>query len=126
MAKTIEDLFYFLAFFTDVVVIVLFITFYKKIITNKALRFIIAYCFISLSTNLIIEFFPFNNVSLLYSYFTLAEYLLFTSYIFTITQSRKFKRFMIICSGLFLLALIYHTYTTTNRSLDSVPIGIET
>ncbi len=126
MAKTIEDLFVLIAFITDIAVVLLFFIYYNRCKNHKPLKIIIAYCLVSLLTNSLIEFISFDNVSLLYSYFTLAEYLLFASYIFTITSSKRFKRFMIICSGLFLLALIYHTYTTSIRSLDSVPIGIET
>lgn len=126
MAKTIEDLFYLLVFLSDIIILVLFFFFYKRLRKKTVFKIICTYCIIDFLTNFTIEFFPFNGVSILYSYFTLAEYLLFSFCIYSITASKKFRKFIIFCSVLFSLFLIIYTHTSSVRSIDSIPIGIET
>lgn len=126
MTKTIEDLFYILLFITDALLIILLGFLLLKGKMNNPLKIIITYCTTSLVTNCITEFFPFPKLNLLYSFFTLIEYVLFAAFIYSHVKSLFVRRGILILSILFALFLPIHTFTSTVRSIDSVPIGLET
>jgi len=126
MTETIESLFIYLLFITDFFIIALFLFFFKIAKKEKPLVLIVIYCIIDFIVNFILEFAPINNIYLLYSFFTLAEYLIFAFFLSLVIKSKGFKKIIVSCSLAFCAFLIIYTYTTTIRTLDSIPIGIET
>lgn len=126
MTETIEDLFVYLVFISDIVILFLIVLFNKQLKGKPIFKAIAAYCIIDFLTNFVVEFFPFDGYAILYSYFTLAEYLLFSLCLYLITLSTTFKKIIIACSLAFSIFLIIYTHSATIRSIDSTPIGIET
>jgi hypothetical protein len=126
MTETIEGLLVLLVYLTDIFIIGLFFFFYKKTVKNKALIIITLYCFIDLAVNSIVEFFPFKNVSILYSFFTLAEFILFSYFIYLNIENKAVRQGILILHLLFTIFIIVYQFFANFRSVDSVPIGIET
>jgi hypothetical protein len=127
MAETIESLFYWLTFISDLFVILFFILLLKRDKLLGSAWLILVYTFVNFAINLTFELFPSRNVLFVYSIFTFVEYALFTGFIFSFIKNKAFKKIMIAASGLFTLFLpIYYTTFDQGRSIDSVPIGVET
>ncbi|MDQ3681856.1 MAG: hypothetical protein M3352_02135 [Bacteroidota bacterium] len=126
MTKIIGDLFYFLVYITDILLIVLYFIFFKHTKTVKPLVVIIIYCVIDLIINYFVEVFPFRVMFFLYSFFTLAEYILFTTFFWLNIKSKSFRNVVILTAVLFTIFLLIYYNVTTTQVLDSIPIGIET
>jgi hypothetical protein len=126
MAKTIENLFYWLAFATDAFIIVwiLFIYFQNRRLGQTWLLLI--YTSVNLTINTLVELFHPKSVYTIYATFTLIEYLIFSIFILSFTKNLFFRKFIILLSILFSLALPIYYITTGQHFLDSVPIGVET
>ncbi len=126
MTKIIGDLFYLLVYITDILLIVLYFIFFKHTKTVKPIVVIIIYCVIDLIINYFVEVFPFSVMFFLYSFFTVAEYILFTTFFWLNIKSKSFRNALILSAVLFIIFLLIYYNVTTTTVLDSIPIGIET
>jgi hypothetical protein len=129
MTKTIENLFFYSALGTDLLVLFLFIFFLKDHKRNRSIIFIACYCLLNLLLNITgkNKFVSHDFMYYAYASFTFLEFLLFSAVFWQHINSQKFKRVIIILSVVFFISLIFYYFSQTNfRSIDSVPIGIET
>lgn len=62
----------------------------------------------------------------LQSLYTTFEYLTFSFFFWYTAQQLRHKRFIAICSALFLVFQLIYVNTSEMKKLDSIPIGIET
>jgi hypothetical protein len=125
MAKTIENLFRFLHHFSDLFIVFLYFLFLKKTKKEKSFLLITIYVLI----DFILDIFTFslqNFYNIVWSFFTLIEYSIFTYIIWNNIRNRSFKKIAILISILFIVfATIFNTVTNFKKT-DSIPIGIET
>jgi hypothetical protein len=127
MAKTIENLFLFLLYFSDLLIILLFLIYNKKNKKEKILLAITLYCCVDILINCITQIFTTGYITYVaYSFFTAFEYLIFAWCFWLIIENKVFKKAIAIISTLFVLFLIVYYCTTKPRSIDSIPIGLET
>lgn len=127
MTKTIENLFVFLLYFSDFSIILLFLIYNNKNKKEKCLLAISLYCLVDILINSLTQLFSSHLVTYIsYTFFTSFEYLIFAWCFLTFIESHVFRKIIIIISSLFILFLIVYYSTTTPRSIDSVPIGMET
>lgn len=126
MALTIENLFIYLLFVTDLVLIVLFSVFLRQNKNLKTIRLLILYCSVDFVFNFIVEFISSKPAPFLFSFFTFFEFAIFASFFILTIQSKHFRDLIIASGLLYTLFLIVYYTSTKSRSLDSVPIGIET
>lgn len=128
MTKTIEDLFVFLIFSTDLLFLILFFIFLKNTKTRKDLTAIILYCFLDVSINYITdsELASHKFVTFLYAFFTLFEYATFSYILWLNIKKITFRKLIIILSISFCIFLIVYDLSAKVRRLDSIPIGFET
>jgi hypothetical protein len=127
MTKTIEDLFIYLVALSDIIFLLLFLIHFKNTKSEKGLWVIAIHCFSDLIVGLIQPYLPHEFVFPLYTFFTLLEYSLFAYFIWLLIKNPAFKKFIIGASIAFTVFLtIYYITTTEFRSVDSLPIGVET
>lgn len=134
--KTIENLFNYLAFFSDLLPVVIFLAYLKTIRKERAIWVIISYLLFDFLINLaLLEFIPprFHNKT--YPIATFFESLFFAYFFYLILKKKSLKRLVAIASVLLALTSLvyyfynyYYAYTVLRRTihLDSVPIAIET
>lgn len=127
MTKTIENLFRYLHFVSNIIVLLIFIFSFHRIKKEKGLIAIAIYCF----ADLLINFFPYflNSKPLFYivgAFFTFIEYAIFAFFIWTNLVSRRAKKFILFGSIAFFLTTTYYNIRTNFHNIDSVPIGMET
>jgi hypothetical protein len=127
MAKTIEDLFFGLAFATDAFIILQLLFIYKRTQKLNYLWILLAYTIINLLINSLVDFLDRGIVETVYACFTLIEYTLFAFFIRSITTNTFFRKLIVVLSVLFCLLLpVYYTNFKQRIVVDSVPIGCET
>jgi len=127
MTKTIEDLFLYLVALTEILFILLFLIHFKRTKAEKGLWVISLYCVCDLAVNISTPYLQHDLIFPLYTFFTLVEYLLFAYFLWLLIKSEPFKKFMIGASIAYTIFLITYYITTTEfRSVDSLPIGVET
>jgi hypothetical protein len=126
MAKTIENLFYWLAFATDALIIFWILLIYSQSKRLGSTWLLLIYTLVNLAINALVELFHPKSVYTIYTGFTLIEYLLFSLFIFSFTKNLFFRKLIIVLCILFSLALPTYYITTGQHFLDSVPIGVET
>jgi hypothetical protein len=128
MAKTIENLFAILHYSVNALIILLFIAFYKKVKREWGFWAITLYCLIDSLLNLTV-----NQVRLTYTWnlyiwatFTFIEYLTFTFVIWRSIKSQVVRRIIVYSSAAFILFTTIYNIATDFKSIDSIPIGVET
>jgi hypothetical protein len=127
MTKTIENLFVWMSAGSDVLIILLYLVNFKKISAEKGLWAILIYCAASVITNTIGDYvLPSNYKYIFYTFFTLLEYLIFSSFLYLSIASKPFKRAMLLFSVLFFLFVVGYLNFAKHGKIDSVCIGIET
>jgi hypothetical protein len=128
MTKTIEDLFIYTSVFSPLLPLVLFIIFWAKVKTLKPLQIIVIYLGIEFLTNIISWKLQSEQPKLviLYSFYTIAEYLLFAIFFYTIINNSKIRKTIIVASSVFCIFAIIYFLLVKYKFLDSVPIGVET
>jgi hypothetical protein len=127
MTKTIEDLFIYLVALSDVLFILLFLVHFKKAKSEKGLWFIALYCLSDLAVNFVQPYLPKSFVFFLYTFFTLLEYCFFAFFIYLLIKNSLFRKIIVGATLAFTAFLaVYYISTTEFRSVDSLPIGIET
>jgi hypothetical protein len=127
MAKTIEDLFFYLVSFFDLLVILLLIIFNKKIKGNTIFGLILGYCLLNSSCNIIPKYLlPTDFYYPILVFFTATEYLIFAYLFSLLLKNKKFQKAILILSILFLFVVILNYNSGKSQAIDSLPIGIET
>jgi hypothetical protein len=128
MAKTIENLFVILHFSVNALIILLFILHYRRVKHEKAFLAITLYCFIESLLNLSSKYVGLGFILTLYiwSTFTFVEYLIFTYVIWITLKSRSVRRIMLYTSIASIVFTTIYNIATNFRSIDSIPIGVET
>jgi hypothetical protein len=127
MAKTIEDLFIFLVFASDILFLFFFFLNHKRLKAFKPIVAAAIYC----STDLIVNSLVLKvNIPFLapiaYACFTALEYSIFAFIIWDNIKNVRFRKFIFWSSLLFLAFLPIYYITTDFGSIDSIPIGIST
>jgi hypothetical protein len=127
MTKTIEDLFIYLLFLSDILYVALFFVFFRLLKTEKALWAILLYCLLDLTVNYITEVSNSRSfVYFSYAFFTSIEYSVFSFILWSTIRQVRFKHLILVVGLCFIVFLIAYYSTTKPRSIDSIPIGIET
>jgi hypothetical protein len=120
MTKTIENLFYYSALGSDLLIIFFIILF---LITHKrknSLIIILAYCVINLLLNYFLSYVPHEYIIYAYASFTFIEYLLFSLIFYLNIKNSKFKNLIILFSIFFgFLLLIYYLFQIQKIDLNS-------
>lgn len=133
--KTIENLFNYLAFYSDLLPILFYVIYFKKIKKDKATRVIISYLLFDFFINLALLYIPIKFHNKIYPIATFFESLFFAYFFYLIIRKRSLRRAIIIGSIILALtSLTYYVYTyyyaygilRRTVHLDSVPIAIET
>jgi hypothetical protein len=127
MAKTIEDLFILLLFLTDLLFILCFFLFFKKSKLEKPLLALFLYCLLDIIVNSITEL-PVSRLLLFisYAFFTAFEYLVFAFILWLNIKNNTFRKLIAYISIFFVIFLCFYNSITEPRSIDSIPIGMET
>ena len=126
MAKTIENLFQLLHRSANVFIVLLFLLFIKKAKSERAIVLIALYALTELILNLSASSFAKNLFSYIWGLFTYFEYLVFTYILQINIKNKRFKKFIVICSVLFLIFTTIFNIVTNFKGIDSIPIGVET
>jgi len=127
MAKTIEDLFFYLVFVFDFLIVIQVLLSIKNQKQNKILWLLLGYCILNSSCNLLQTIPPAPRVEyLMLGIFTLIEFLLFSFLFKLIIKNKKFYRVILSLSIIFFLVAIKNYDTNKAQRIDAVPIGVET
>ncbi|MGZ3852880.1 MAG: hypothetical protein ACXVLT_05205 [Flavisolibacter sp.] len=128
MAKTIENLFVILHFSVNILIIFLYIIFFRKIKHEKGFLAITCYCFLDSLLNLAVKYVNLNLSWRLYiwSTFTFVEYLTFTFVIWSTIKNAFVRRLIVYTSSFFIVFTTIYNIITNFKGIDSIPIGIET
>jgi hypothetical protein len=126
MTKTIENLFIYSAIYSSLLPILFFLFYFNKATESKVLITAIIYSVIEFVTNITSDNVPMRTIILLYSIFTIVEYLLFAILLYLLIQNSVVRKILIWVSILFFLFSIIYYLNVHYKLLDSVPIGVET
>jgi len=121
-----DDLFVFLLLLSDILILLFFFIFVNSKVTKRSLYAIPVYCLVNLLVVGIAELHLIQGIKFLFSLFTFVEYLLFAVFLYAEIKASSFKRTIIIASAFFALFLLFYYSTVNERSIDSIPIGVET
>ena len=124
--KTIENLFNYLAFYSDFLPILFFLLFWKKTKVNKGLWIVLVYSIYDFFTNIGLLYLSHKPSKVfLYSSYTFIEYFLFAYFVFITIKNRSFKKFIVYASLVFAIFLIIYNLIVKVVGIDSIPIGVE-
>ncbi|MDB5196305.1 MAG: hypothetical protein JWP88_676 [Flaviaesturariibacter sp.] len=126
MTKTIENLFVYCAIYSSLIPAILFLAFFKKAKNSILITVVSVYVLVEFVTNVVTAFLPLSVVKVLYSGFTIVEYLLFAICFYLLIKSSLIKKGIVVLSSLFFVFAIFYFIFTKYKTLDSIPIGIET
>jgi len=126
MAKTIEDLFFYLTFIFDFFIILLVLISSKTKKIKKEIWFIFSYCILNSLTNYLSTLYSYEEEYFLYAFFTLLEYSIFAFFLAKTINKSLISKLIFSLSCAFLIFVLLHTFTSKSDGLDSIPIGIET
>jgi len=127
MTKTIENLFYYSALGTDLLIIFFILLFLINHKAKTSLFIIGTYSFISLLLNFLASYVSHEFLFYAYASFTFIEFSLFSAIFLIHIQNAKFKKIILLISIVFFLFLIlYYSAQNNFLNIDSVPIGVET
>src|SRR5437016_2507987 len=126
MTKSIENLFIYLAAITDLLLILVFFFIRSKIKKDKRILVVFIYCLSSLLLNFLGERLARQYLYLFYAFFTIIEYLIFTSFFWMFITNPKMKKAMVVLSSAFILFVLGYLEYSGYLRIDSLSIGIET
>lgn len=129
MAKTksIENFFNNLDFYSNFLPVLFFLFYFKKSRGIRVFWLIVIYDLYSYLANLGLLYLDRSPMRIfLYSFFTLAEYLLFSFILFYLIESKIFKKLILIIGLCFIAFITPYNLLVKIRGIDSIPIGIET
>ena len=133
--KTIENLFNRLAHFSDLLPVLFFVIYFKRISKDKASRIIVSYLIFDFLINFALLYIPTKFHNKIYPIATFFESLFFAYLFYIVVKKASLRKAIIIGSIILALtSLIYYVYTyyyayeilRRTVHLDSVPIAIET
>jgi len=126
MAKTIEDLFYYIHLSGNCILLFLFIFFFKR--TKKEVPLILIAVYALLDSALNIFTFQFSAKLYLYIWatFTLVEYSIFSFIIGSNIRKQSIRKAILYISIAFIVFTSFYNVLTNFKKIDSIPIGIET
>jgi len=106
----------------------IFLLFYNrnKGIETRVVVFYIIYSFIN--DNIVIRLYHAKETELIYlfnSIFTLFEYLFFSFFLYLVINNGQFKKFILVCSSLFITFSIIFYFKSSSSGFDSLPASIE-
>jgi len=94
---------------------------------NKGLWVIFFYCVVvALNDNILFKYIPEDRFHIVFSSFTLIEYLSFSLFLWLNTENARFRRLLAAFSAFFALFIVLYFIIVPFNFIDSVPIGIET
>lgn len=119
---------FYISSYCDLLPVLLFILFFRKLSKSKGLWAIVLSCFFSIAIIKILEanLLTTQYRHYFYSLFTLLEYIFFALFLWFNLRSRKSKRILILISVFFILFLFVYTVLINFKRVDSVTIGVET
>lgn len=126
MAKTVENLFVYIATFSSLLPILLFGLYARRKPLPKTFFLIGAYSIIEFVINIFTVFISSSVYNSIYSSFTVIEYLLFAYCLFLLISNLLIKKFIILVSCSFTIFAVIYFSTAEYKVLDSIPIGVET
>lgn len=126
MAKTIEDLFYYIHLSGNCILLFLFIFFFKR--TKKEIPLVLIAVYALLDSSLNIFTFQFSAKLYLYIWatFTLIEYSIFSYIIGSNIRKVSIRKTILYISIAFIVFTSFYNFATNFKNIDSIPIGIET
>jgi len=118
----LEDLF----FYSDLLPILVILFFIKKI-REWPIWLIAIYCTYSFTNNMVILYYNNHHIKFdnLLRYFTLFEYLLFSTILYLLIKNKLVKKIMLVISPIFVLFCIYYIYWGKADPFDSLQTSIE-
>ena len=93
---------------------------------NHSLWILVVYTIISILILQADLFFPYKLTHYLVSFNTIAEYVLFIWFLYINIKNIKLKKIIILVSILYLLFSIFYSLTVKIKTIDTIPIGLET
>jgi hypothetical protein len=126
MTKTIENLFVYLLFLTDILYVFLYFISINKNKSEKGLTALVIYCILDLVVNYMAEVAPRPYVFISYAVFTTLEYTLFAYILWQFVANNTIRKIISLISVAYIIFLAGYYLTSKPRSIDSIPIGIET
>jgi hypothetical protein len=126
MAQTIENLFRILHYTCDILILLLFLIFYKKNKSEKSLVLIATYVFIELFLNAFNKYFSRDIYLYVWSTFTFIEYSIFAFILWSNIKKSLIRKAIFISSICFVLFTSVFNIATNFENIDSIPIAIET
>ena len=126
MTKTIENLFFYSAMGSDLLVLLLFIFFLKNYKKNTSIIIIAIYSIIAIILGVTGKFVTHDFMFYAYGAFTFIEYMLFSFIFYLNIKSNLVRRVILIGSGIFTVILFIYYSQMSFRTIDSIPIGVET
>ena len=127
MAETIEDLFFYLVYLFDLVIIGLVLYLSRKKNLEKSFRFIALYCFVNSAVNFSSTLYLPPKVDyFLFGFYTIFEYSVFAYFIFLTIHNSFFRNLIKIFSFFFVAFIVSYYIFGSAQGIDSIPIGIET
>ena len=111
---------------TGILVILLFLIFIKGLNKEKGLLFLALYSLIDILLNLFNSYITGKWSLYIWSTFTFIEYSIFTYLLWVNIKNKSFKWIVIVLSIAFIVFTTIYNIITNFKSIDSIPIGIET
>jgi hypothetical protein len=126
MTITIENLFFYSAIGSDLLVLLLFILFLKNYKKNNSIILIAIYIIIALILGVTGKFVTHDFMFYAYGAFTFIEYILFSTIFYLNIKSKIVRKVIFFISIIFTVFLLIYYSQMSFRSIDSIPIGVET
>jgi hypothetical protein len=125
MTKSIENLFSILHYGSGALVLITFSLFIKSLFKEKGIFLLIIYTASDIFLNLFNSYITGKWSLYIWSTFTFVEYSIFTYIIWLNIKKPIIRRLIIIASILFIVFTTIYNIITNFKSIDSLPIGIE-
>lgn len=126
MAKTIENLFFYLVYVFDFFIIVQALLLLTKPVKKNIPLLLFSYCLLNSSCNLLQTELPENFGYPLLVFFTICEYFILSIIFHLIIKNKVFKKLILIFSVIFFIVVTWNYNIGKSHNIDSLPIGIET
>lgn len=129
MAETIENLFIYIATYSPLLPIAIFLVFFssnKLVGKNRILLLITTYSLIEFSVNFTTFWVSAKFTKIMYSFFTAIEYGFFVCVLFSLIRDKLSQKILIFSSAGFYVFWTLYKIFGRYRVLDSIPIGVET
>lgn len=126
MAKTIENLFFYLVFLFDFLLIIEVLYYSNKKINSKILWLFLGSCCLNSFTNYFQDLLGPSDGYLFSVCYTIIEYSIFAYFFILIINSKVFHKLILLLSIMFLVIVALNYQSGKIQRIDSLPIGVET